>query len=76
MHGEARLCAVLVPAGAGAGCGTGRVVIRLAELGYDRDASMLAVARRQAPELLWAQADLATLDPAELRIAADFDLVV
>ncbi|MEV0122116.1 class I SAM-dependent methyltransferase [Streptomyces sp. NPDC050703] len=84
MHGEARLCAALVPAGArvlDAGCGTGRVMIRLAELGYecvgvDRDASMLAVARRQAPRLPWAQADLATLDLAELRIAADFDLVV
>lgn len=84
MHGEARLCAALVPARArvlDAGCGTGRVMIRLAELGYDcvgvdRDASMLAVARRQAPELPWAQADLATLDLAELRIAADFDLVV
>lgn len=84
MHGEAQLCAALVPAGArmlDAGCGTGRVMIRLAELGYDcvgvdRDASMLAVARRQAPELPWIQADLATLDLAELNVAADFDLVV
>lgn len=84
MHGEARLCAALVPAGArvlDAGCGTGRVMIRLAELGYDcvgvdRDASMLAVARRQAPQLPWFQADLATFDPAELHVGADFDLVV
>lgn len=84
MHGEARLCAALVPTGArvlDAGCGTGRVMIRLAELGYDcvgvdLDASMLAVARRQAPELPWVQADLATFDPAELHAAAGFDLVV
>src|SRR5882757_10954674 len=66
MHGEARLCASLVPAGSrvlDAGCGTGRVAIRLAELGYDcvgvdLDASMLAVARRAAPELTWILADL------------------
>ncbi|MGB8940346.1 MAG: class I SAM-dependent methyltransferase [Streptomyces sp.] len=84
MHGEAGLCAALVPAGArvlDAGCGTGRVMIRLAELGYDcvgvdLDASMLAVARRQAPELPWIQADLATFDPAELHVGAGFDLVV
>ncbi|ATL25079.1 class I SAM-dependent methyltransferase [Streptomyces formicae] len=84
MHGEARLCAALVPAGSrvlDAGCGTGRVMIRLAELGYDcvgvdLDASMLAVARKQAPELRWIQADLATFDPAEQRVVADFDLVV
>ncbi|MFM9368504.1 class I SAM-dependent methyltransferase [Streptomyces sp. Da 82-17] len=84
MHGEARLCAALVPPGArvlDAGCGTGRVMIRLAELGYDcvgadLDASMLAVARRQAPELPWIQADLATLSPDELPGGADFDLVV
>ncbi|WEV29002.1 class I SAM-dependent methyltransferase [Streptomyces sp. 71268] len=84
MHGEARFCATLVPAGArvlDAGCGTGRVMIRLAELGYDcvgvdRDASMLAVARREAPELPWYQADLVDLDLAELGVTPGFDLVV
>ncbi|MBB5936473.1 class I SAM-dependent methyltransferase [Streptomyces zagrosensis] len=84
MHGEARFCAALVPPGArvlDAGCGTGRVMIRLAELGYDcvgidLDASMLAVARGQAPELPWLQADLSEFDPAGLGVAANFDLVV
>ncbi|ANH89798.1 SAM-dependent methyltransferase [Streptomyces sp. SAT1] len=84
VHGEARLCAALVPPGArvlDAGCGTGRVMIRLAELGYDcvgvdLDASMLAVARREAPGLPWFQADLAGFDPAGLGIAGDFDMVV
>ncbi|MFJ3336924.1 class I SAM-dependent methyltransferase [Streptomyces sp. NPDC086766] len=84
MHGEARFCAALVPAGArilDAGCGTGRVMIRLAELGYDcvgvdLDASMLAVAREQAPGLPWYQADLTGFEPDVLGIAADFDLVV
>ncbi|GAA0944557.1 class I SAM-dependent methyltransferase [Nonomuraea longicatena] len=73
VHGEATLCASLVPVGArvlDAGCGTGRVAIRLAELGYDvvgvdLDASMLAVAARLAPDLTWVAADLADLaDPA------------
>lgn len=84
VHGEARFCAALVPAGArvlDAGCGTGRVMIRLAELGYDcvgvdLDASMLAVAQRQAPGLPWYQVDLAGFEPDLLGIAADFDLVV
>lgn len=84
MHGEARLCAALAPTGArvlDAGCGTGRVMIRLAELGYDcvgvdLDASMLAVARRHAPELPWIQADLATFDPVDFHVAKDFDLVI
>ncbi|MFJ4518781.1 class I SAM-dependent methyltransferase [Streptomyces sp. NPDC088816] len=84
VHGEAAFCAALVPVGArvlDAGCGTGRVMIRLAELGYDcvgvdLDASMLAVARKQAPELPWFQADLAAFEPDRLGVAADFDLVV
>ncbi|MFJ9350788.1 class I SAM-dependent methyltransferase [Streptomyces sp. NPDC101237] len=84
LHGEARLCAALVSVGArvlDAGCGTGRVMIRLAELGYDctgvdLDASMLAVARQQAPELPWIQADLTEFEPAALGVAAGFDLVV
>ncbi|MFC7817120.1 class I SAM-dependent methyltransferase [Streptomyces sp. NPDC057367] len=84
VHGEARLCATLVPPGArvlDAGCGTGRVLIQLAHLGYDgvgvdRDASMLAVARRNAPRLTWLQADLAEFDPAAADLGPGFDLVV
>ncbi|MFD7292841.1 class I SAM-dependent methyltransferase [Streptomyces sp. NPDC059897] len=84
VHGEASFCAALVPAGArvlDAGCGTGRVMIRLAELGYDcvgidLDDSMLDVARERAPHLPWFRTDLAEFDPAALDIATDFDLVV
>ncbi|WP_330451620.1 MULTISPECIES: class I SAM-dependent methyltransferase [unclassified Streptomyces] len=84
MHGEARFCSALVPEGGrvlDAGCGTGRVAIRLAELGYDCtgvdvDASMLAVARKQAPALPWYRADLAGFDPDALGIGTGFDLVV
>ncbi|MFC7880901.1 class I SAM-dependent methyltransferase [Streptomyces sp. NPDC057376] len=84
VHGEARLCATLVPPGArvlDAGCGTGRVLTQLAHLGYDgvgvdRDASMLAVARRNAPRLTWLQADLADFDPAAADVGPGFDLVV
>ncbi|MGN6330395.1 MAG: class I SAM-dependent methyltransferase [Motilibacteraceae bacterium] len=69
VHGEARYVASLVPAGArvlDAGCGTGRVAIRLAELGYDvvgvdLDAAMLAQARSAAPHLPWVHADLGSL---------------
>jgi SAM-dependent methyltransferase len=82
LDGEARCCAALVPPGArilDAGCGTGRVAIRLAELGYDcvgvdLDASMLAEARRAAPHLDWVLADLSRWQlPADDR---GFDLVV
>ncbi|MGW8063976.1 class I SAM-dependent methyltransferase [Streptomyces ziwulingensis] len=84
VHGEARLCATLARPGArvlDAGCGTGRVLIQLAALGYDgvgvdQDASMLAVARRQAPGLTWVQADLSDFDPAAAGVASAFDLVV
>lgn len=70
VHGEANLCASLMPVGPrvlDAGCGTGRVAIELARRGYDvvgvdLDASMLGVARERAPGLQWLQADLATLD--------------
>jgi SAM-dependent methyltransferase len=78
MHGEARFCAALLEPGArvlDAGCGTGRVAARLAELGFDcvgvdLDQSMLAVARR-TPGVEWVQGDLATWTSA-----GDFDLVV
>jgi Methylase involved in ubiquinone/menaquinone biosynthesis len=81
MHGEARFCASLIPAKArilDAGCGTGRVAIRLAAdghdcVGVDLDVSMLAEARRAAPEITWIQADLATLDLGD---TDEFDLVV
>jgi SAM-dependent methyltransferase len=79
VHGEASFCAALLNAGArvlDAGCGTGRVGIRLAELGYDvtgvdLDDSMLAVARERAPQLRWLVGDLAILDLGEA-----FDLVL
>lgn len=82
IHGEANFCAALVEPGArvlDAGCGTGRVAIRLAQLGYvclgvDNDEHMLAQARA-ASDLVewaaddhitpqWAQADLAGLADA------------
>jgi SAM-dependent methyltransferase len=70
VHGEASCCTALAPPPSrvlDAGCGTGRVAIRLAELGHDvmgvdLDASMLEVARERAPQLRWEQADLAALD--------------
>ncbi|MBV9823165.1 MAG: class I SAM-dependent methyltransferase, partial [Actinobacteria bacterium] len=91
MHGEASFCVRLVPVPAtvlDAGCGTGRVAIRLAELGYrvlgvDLDDSMLAEARRARPELPWLAADLADLPGLDALTAlaglpevTGFDLVV
>jgi SAM-dependent methyltransferase len=95
VHGEAAFCAALLPDPAArpatvldAGCGTGRVAARLADLGYrtvgvDVDASMLAEARRTRPDLPWLAADLAAL-PGLGRLAElaggpldpGFDLVV
>lgn len=83
VHGEATFCASLVPPGTrllDAGCGTGRVAIRLAELGYDCtgvdvDASMLEVARDRAPGLRWVQHDLATVTAADLG-GSPYELVV
>jgi SAM-dependent methyltransferase len=84
MHGEARFCAALVEPGArilDAGCGTGRVGARLAELGFDVagtdvDPSMLAVAQRNT-DVRWYLADLAELALHEPPVAeSPFDLVV
>jgi SAM-dependent methyltransferase len=79
VHGEADLvdsygpCSVL-----DAGCGTGRVALELSRRGHrvagvDVDPSMLAVAHRKAPELMWVDGDLAdqTLD-----VGAPFDIIV
>ncbi len=78
VHGEAdfveRLtqpCRVL-----DAGCGTGRLAIELARRGFavvgvDSDASMLDVARRNAPDLTWRLADLTALDDP-----SSYDVVV
>jgi SAM-dependent methyltransferase len=81
VHGEAALCAALLPSGGrvlDAGCGTGRVAIELARrgfdvLGVDLDAGMLDRARRDAPRLSWMHSDLASLDLTGLD---PFDLVV
>ncbi|MFD0801728.1 class I SAM-dependent methyltransferase, partial [Streptomonospora algeriensis] len=82
VHGEARFCAgLLEPASRvlDAGCGTGRVAVRLAELGHtcvgvDADPSMLAEARRLAPQMTWLEADLAKA--ADLGLEPDFDMAV
>ena len=83
MHGEADRVDAVLEGEPGrvldAGCGTGRVAIELARrghdvLGVDLDASMLAVARRQAPGMAWVEADLAALEDVDL--GAPFDLVV
>ena len=79
MHGEATFCSAIVTPPASildAGCGTGRVAIRLNELGYDcvgvdLDESMLGVARHTAPDMRWLIGDLATLELGER-----FDLIV
>ena len=69
VHGEAAYVSALVPPGSrvlDAGCGTGRVGIELARRGYDvvgvdSDASMLEVARRKGPDVVWRLEDLAAL---------------
>jgi SAM-dependent methyltransferase len=79
IHGEAGLVTAQVEPPArvlDAGCGTGRIAIRLDELGYavvgvDVDVTMLREARAASPALDWREADLATLDLGET-----FDLVL
>ena len=68
VHGEADFVEAYGPDSVlDAGCGTGRVGIELARrdievVGVDVDPSMLATARRRAPELSWVEADLTALD--------------
>ena len=79
VHGEADFVAHLVSSPArvlDAGCGTGRVAVRLDELGYDVvgvdvDATMLDQARAAAPGLDWRRGDLASFDLGET-----FDVVL
>ena len=76
-HGEADLVTALGPRSVlDAGCGTGRVGIELAArgvdvVGVDLDPSMLAVARREAPDVPWVEHDL-----AGLAMDRAFDVVV
>jgi SAM-dependent methyltransferase len=68
IHGEADLVCRFDPASVlDAGCGTGRVAIELAArgievVGVDLDRGMIGHARRKAPDLVWIEADLATVD--------------
>jgi SAM-dependent methyltransferase len=79
VHGEVAFVLGLDPAPRSvldAGCGTGRVAIELerrgvAVVGVDVDPSMLATARKNAPDLDWREHDLATLD-----LGRTFDAVV
>ncbi len=82
VHGEATFVRAYEPRSVlDAGCGTGRVAIELARhgievVGVDVDASMIATARRLAPELTWVEADLTTLDLTTLDMSRTFDVVV
>jgi len=76
IHGEASLIRSFDPVSVlDAGCGTGRVAIELARhgievVGVDVDNSMIAEAKRRAPELSWNLQDLATL-----KLGRTFDIV-
>jgi len=77
VHGEATFVRAYEPRSVlDAGCGTGRVAIELARhgidaVGVDVDGSMVATARRLAPDLTWVEADLTTFD-----LGRTFDVVV
>ncbi len=77
VHGEADFVAGLAPnCVLDAGCGSGRVGIELASrgievVGVDADRSMLATARRLAPDVTWIESDVSDLD-----LDRRFDVVV
>jgi SAM-dependent methyltransferase len=77
VHGEAAFVRAYDPSSVlDAGCGTGRVAVELARhgidvVGTDRDASMLATARRLAPDVEFVECDLTALD-----LGRTFDVVV
>jgi SAM-dependent methyltransferase len=79
VHGEVAFVLGLDPAPSSvldAGCGTGRVAIELARrgiavVGVDVDPSMLATARKNAPDIDWGEHDLASFD-----LGRTFDAVV
>lgn len=77
VHGEASLVRSFSPEKVlDAGCGSGRVAIELARhgievVGVDIDASMVAEARRRAPNLVWIETNLVALD-----LGRTFDVVV
>lgn len=83
VHGEATFLTGVRPPPArvlDAGCGTGRVAARLAEMEYDvvgcdADATMIEVARRESPAIEWHVADLADLAAGELGAAYDVVLL-
>lgn len=77
VHGEAMFVLGLAPGSVlDAGCGTGRVAIELAGrgvevVGVDIDASMLATARKRAPDVTWVGASM-----SDLELGRTFDVVV
>lgn len=84
LHGEARMLDAMAARGSrilDAGCGTGRVGGRLAELGHtvvgvDVDPALIDYAKADLPGADWYVSDLALLDLPSVGVAEPFDLVV
>ncbi len=84
LHGEARLVDSMVPRGSrilDAGCGSGRVGGRLAQLGHevvgvDVDPVLIEAAAEDFPGPTWLVQDLAELDLASAGQEAPFALIV
>jgi SAM-dependent methyltransferase len=83
LNGEARMIDAMAPRGSrilDAGCGTGRVGGRLAELGHtvvgvDVDPALIDYAKADFPGADWYVSDLALLDLPAAGVAEPFDLV-